>query len=118
MVSWGDTSVGEIRPSGSHPTRSAVLGILAASLGIPREQEEQQRVRNCITGLRLTPVSTKSIDAAAVLYEAYRPRPAGGHWPTHAVWPEHGLPRADQQLLPSDTPTPPKPGRNIDTSAT
>lgn len=48
----------------------------------------------CVTGLRCTPVSTKSIDGVTVLYEAYRPRPAGQHWPAHAVWPEHGLPRA------------------------
>lgn len=48
----------------------------------------------CITGIRLTPVSTKSVDAAAVLYQAYRPRPAGRDWPTHAVWPEHGIPRS------------------------
>ena len=48
----------------------------------------------CPTGLRLTPVSTKSIDAAAVLFQAYRPRPADRRWPAHAVWPEHGLPRA------------------------
>lgn len=48
----------------------------------------------CITGIRLTPVSTKSVDATAVLYEAYRPRPAGRDWPTHAVWPEHGIPRS------------------------
>jgi transposase InsO family protein len=47
----------------------------------------------CITGLRLTPVSTKAIDAAAVLYQAFRPRPAGARWPRHAVWPEHGIPR-------------------------
>lgn len=47
----------------------------------------------CITGLRVTPVSTKSADAAAVLYQAYRPRPAGPDWPEHAVWPEHGIPR-------------------------
>ena len=31
----------------------------------------------CVTGIRVTPVSTKSVDAAAVLYQAYRPRPAG-----------------------------------------
>ncbi|MCA4997911.1 transposase [Tsukamurella tyrosinosolvens] len=48
----------------------------------------------CVTGLRLTPVSTKSVDVAAVLYEMYRPRPAGENWPAHAVWPEHGLPRS------------------------
>jgi transposase InsO family protein len=47
----------------------------------------------CISGLRLTPVSTKAVDAAAVLYQSFRPRPAGAHWPRHAVWPEHGVPR-------------------------
>jgi transposase InsO family protein len=48
----------------------------------------------CITGIRLTPVSTKSVDAAATLYQAYRPPPAGPGWPAQAVWPEHGIPRA------------------------
>ncbi|MEU9808571.1 transposase [Mycobacterium sp. NPDC050853] len=47
----------------------------------------------CITGLRVTPVSTKSVDAAAVLYQTYRPPPAVDTWPAHAVWPEHGIPR-------------------------
>ncbi len=48
----------------------------------------------CVVGLRVTPVSTKSVDAASVLYQAFRPRPAGRDWPEHAVWPEHGIPRA------------------------
>lgn len=48
----------------------------------------------CITGIRLTPVSTKSVDAAAVLYQAYRPRAAGNDWPAYAVWPDHGVPRS------------------------
>lgn len=48
----------------------------------------------CIVGLRLTPVSTKSIDAAAVLYQAFRPPPAGRDWPAEAVWPPHGVPRS------------------------
>jgi transposase InsO family protein len=47
----------------------------------------------CICGLRLTPVSTKAVDAAGVLYQSFRPRPAGPHWPRHAVWPEQGIPR-------------------------
>ena len=47
----------------------------------------------CICGLRLTPVSTKAVDAAAVLYQSFRPRPAAAAWPRHAVWPEHGIPR-------------------------
>lgn len=48
----------------------------------------------CIIGIRVTPVSTKAVDAAAVLYQAYRPRPAGKDWPAEAVWPEHGVPRS------------------------
>jgi transposase InsO family protein len=48
----------------------------------------------CVTGLRVTPVSTKSVDAAATMFQAYRPPPAGWSWPTHAVWPEHGVPRS------------------------
>jgi transposase InsO family protein len=47
----------------------------------------------CITGLRVTPVSTNAVDVSAVLYRTFRPRPAGATWPAHAVWPEHGLPR-------------------------
>ncbi|NUP48494.1 MAG: DDE-type integrase/transposase/recombinase [Catenulispora sp.] len=47
----------------------------------------------CIVGFRLTPVSTKSIDAAAVLFQAYRPLPVMPNWPAGAVWPEHGVPR-------------------------
>ncbi len=38
-------------------------------------------------------MSTKAIDAGAVLYQAFRPRLAGADWPRHAVWPEHGVPR-------------------------
>jgi transposase InsO family protein len=48
----------------------------------------------CITGLRLTPVSTKAIDAAAVLYQSFRPMPAGQDWPADAAWPPHGMPRS------------------------
>ncbi len=46
----------------------------------------------CITGLRLTPVSTKAVDAAAVLFESIRPlpEPAAGWVDTRP--PYHGLP--------------------------
>lgn len=47
----------------------------------------------CVTGIRLTPVSTKAVDVSAVLYQCFRPRPAGRDWPRGAVWPEHGIPR-------------------------
>ncbi|MEZ0053767.1 transposase InsO family protein [Mycobacterium sp. MAA66] len=48
----------------------------------------------CIIGIRLTPVSTKSVDAATVLYECFRPHLAPRHWPAKAAWPEHGIPRS------------------------
>jgi transposase InsO family protein len=54
----------------------------------------------CITGLRVTPVSTKAADVTGVLYRTFRPRPVGANWPSHAVWPEHGLPR--KVLIDSD----------------
>lgn len=41
MVSWGQIAVGEVRSSFSSPSRSAIVGMLAAALGIKREQEEQ-----------------------------------------------------------------------------
>lgn len=46
----------------------------------------------CITALRLTPLSTKSIDVAALLFQTFRPPPAPEYWPKYAVWPEHGIP--------------------------
>lgn len=46
----------------------------------------------CITGMRLSPVSTKSVDIAAVLFETIQPRRMPDHWPAEAAWPYHGLP--------------------------
>lgn len=36
MCSWGDIAVGEVRPSTVHPSKSAVLGLIAAALGLKR----------------------------------------------------------------------------------
>ncbi|CAN5555894.1 helix-turn-helix domain-containing protein [soil metagenome] len=47
----------------------------------------------CIVALRLTPVSTKAVDAAALMYQVYRPPLAPAGWPDYAVWPHHGIPR-------------------------
>ncbi len=47
----------------------------------------------CIVGIRVTP-TTKSLDVAMALFQAFRPNPAPPSWPEHAIWPEHGIPRA------------------------
>ncbi len=43
MASWGDIAVGEVRPSYTHPSKSAVLGMVAAALRIDRDQEQKHR---------------------------------------------------------------------------
>lgn len=40
LSSWGDTAVGEYRPSFSYPTKSAISGLVSAALGIARVDEE------------------------------------------------------------------------------
>lgn len=39
LSAWGETAVGEYRPSANYPGESALLGLLAAALGIEREDE-------------------------------------------------------------------------------
>jgi len=39
MASWGEIAVGEERDTAMHPTRTAVLGLCAAALGIERGEE-------------------------------------------------------------------------------
>jgi CRISPR system Cascade subunit CasD len=43
MASWGDVAVGEMRPTFDHPSKSAVLGLVAAALGLKRSDHEEQR---------------------------------------------------------------------------
>lgn len=42
MASFGGLAVGERRPSGDHPTKSQIVGLVAAALGIPRVDEDSQ----------------------------------------------------------------------------
>jgi len=40
MAAWGDIAVGDTRLSHTHPTKSAVIGLIAGALGITRDDEE------------------------------------------------------------------------------
>ncbi|ABA88213.1 CRISPR processing complex protein CasD [Syntrophotalea carbinolica DSM 2380] len=42
LAAWGEIAVGESRHSAVYPSKSALLGLLAAALGIRRDEEEQQ----------------------------------------------------------------------------
>ncbi|EMJ65157.1 type I-E CRISPR-associated protein Cas5/CasD [Leptospira sp. P2653] len=41
LVSWGNIAVGEYRPSDSFPTKSALIGLLSASFGFDRSEDEK-----------------------------------------------------------------------------
>jgi CRISPR system Cascade subunit CasD len=41
LSSFGDTAVGEYRPVYGHPSKSGIVGFVAASLGISREREDE-----------------------------------------------------------------------------
>lgn len=49
LSSWGDAAVGEYRPSAEYPSQSAILGLLAAALGIDRADDGAHTVlrRGC-----------------------------------------------------------------------
>jgi transposase InsO family protein len=60
----------------------------------------QDLFTRCILGLRVTPVSTKAVDVAGVLYQTVLPMVAPEEWPAEACWPYHGVP---QQLVLTET---------------
>jgi len=41
LAAWGEVAVGQVRPSAAYPGPSALLGLIAASLGIPRRAAER-----------------------------------------------------------------------------
>ncbi|RJQ70261.1 MAG: type I-E CRISPR-associated protein Cas5/CasD [Desulfobacteraceae bacterium] len=42
MASWGETAVGETRHTAGYPGKSAIIGLMAAALGIKRDENEKQ----------------------------------------------------------------------------
>lgn len=42
LASWGEIAVGESRHSATYPSRSALLGLLGAAMGVRRDDEDEQ----------------------------------------------------------------------------
>ena len=65
LAAWGDIAVGEYRPSFVHPGKSAIIGLLAAALGIRRDEEERQKslAESCSFAVR--------VDSMGVLLRDY-----------------------------------------------
>ncbi|MBL7495265.1 transposase [Frankia sp. CNm7] len=53
----------------------------------------QDLFTRCILALRVTPVSTKAVDVAGLLYQTVTPTVAPLEWPEQACWPYHGIPQ-------------------------
>lgn len=76
LTSWGDIAVGEFRGSWDRPSRSAVLGLVAAALGIERDDQDVHdaldagygvAVRADVPGAPLVDYHTaQTVDAATV----------------------------------------------------
>lgn len=43
LAAWGSIAVGQDRPSDAHPSKSALLGLLGAAMGIRRSERERHR---------------------------------------------------------------------------
>ena len=59
MASWGEEAVGEVRHTAAIPTRSALLGLLAAASGIERDEEERLAEFNQHYHLAVHPLSVR-----------------------------------------------------------
>lgn len=75
MASWGDIAVGEVRPSFTHPSKSAVLGLVAAALKIDRMDEDRQRALATSYGFA---VLVESMGVPLVDYHTAQVPPATG----------------------------------------
>ena len=55
LAAWGEQAVGQERDASAQPSRSAILGLVAASLGVRRDQEHEQArlVQTLGLGVRL-----------------------------------------------------------------
>ena len=51
LASWGDEAVGEIRGSWDRPSRSAILGLVAAALGFTRDAETEHAEIDAMIGI-------------------------------------------------------------------
>jgi len=84
LVAWGDIAVGERRPARAHPSKSGVLGIVAAALGYLRDDDASHGAlfariefgaRIDSVGSLLTDYHTAQTAKASVLKQARKTRP-------------------------------------------
>lgn len=81
LGSWGEEAVGEMRPTASHPSKSAVLGLVAAALGMRYDEDEPHARLARETGFAVRIDRAGSLVPDFHTAEAPRGKRAG-HWLT------------------------------------
>lgn len=79
LAAWGDIAVGEVRGSDAWPTRSALLGLIAAALGLVREDRAAHAALCDDLGMA---VETRLPGRAMVDYHTVQSPKGKGPWPT------------------------------------
>jgi CRISPR system Cascade subunit CasD len=82
LASWGDEAVGEVRGSWDRPSRSAILGLAAAALGLTREAEDDHRALDAMLGIAVRVASSgrafvdyhTAMDPTDVSVRRFKPR--------------------------------------------
>jgi CRISPR system Cascade subunit CasD len=82
LASWGDEAVGEVRGSWDRPSRSAILGLAAAALGLTREAEDDHRALDEMLGVAVRVASSgrafvdyhTAMDPTDVAVRRFKPR--------------------------------------------
>jgi CRISPR system Cascade subunit CasD len=65
LAAWGTIAVGQERPSDAHPGKSAILGLLAAAMGVRREEENLHALMAAAYGFAVR------VDAPGLLLRDY-----------------------------------------------
>ena len=77
IASWGDIAVGEVRPSYDRPSKSAIMGLIAAAMGIRRDEE--QRLMDLSKGYDLTVVVESAGEPLRDFHTVQAPSTMKGH---------------------------------------
>ncbi len=61
MASWGDIAVGSSRHTSNHPSKSAIIGLIGAALGIKRDDENIQKQLNTAYNIAIKQFSSGTL---------------------------------------------------------
>ena len=91
LQSWGLSSKFDVRQTNRFPTKSAVVGLIAAALGIDKHGPDEGEALSAITDCRLTVVRMDKLAASPRLVDFHTV--GGGYDKTKSTWEKMSIPR-------------------------